>query len=263
MAKVLQHRRGTATEHGNFTGAIGEITYDTTDKRLVAHDGSTKGGIPVAKEAELTSLSNSVVKTVNGIAPTNGNVNVSMSAPVSSVNGMTGAVTVDVGVTSFNGSKGAVTYTAPVTSVNGKTGAVSVDVGVTSFNGSTGAVTYTAPVTSVNGQTGAVTVSTSDSTKIPISGSRGNLAGYESSGTATTINASARDSNQTGSNITVSNGSANTSWTKIVRVTAAVSVTLGSSWKWAGGSAPTIKSGGILVCCWCGSGGIANFVSPS
>ena len=34
------------------------------------------------------------------------------------------------------------------------------DAGVTSFNGSTGAVTYTAPVTSVNGSTGAVTVDT-------------------------------------------------------------------------------------------------------
>lgn len=33
------------------------------------------------------------------------------------------------------------------------------DAGVTSFNGSTGAVTYTAPVTSVNGDTGDVTVS--------------------------------------------------------------------------------------------------------
>ena len=32
------------------------------------------------------------------------------------------------------------------------------DAGVTSFNGSTGAVTYSAPVTSVNGNTGAVTV---------------------------------------------------------------------------------------------------------
>lgn len=32
------------------------------------------------------------------------------------------------------------------------------DAGVTSFNGSTGAVTYSAPVSSVNGQTGAVTV---------------------------------------------------------------------------------------------------------
>ena len=44
-----------------------------------------------------------------------------------------------------------------VTSVNGKTGAVSLDVGVTSFNGSKGAVTYSAPVSSVNGKTGAVT----------------------------------------------------------------------------------------------------------
>ena len=51
-----------------------------------------------------------------------------------------------------------ITFEGGVTSVNGMTGAVTVDVGVTSFNGSTGAVTYTAPVTSVNGMTGAVTI---------------------------------------------------------------------------------------------------------
>lgn len=39
---------------------------------------------------------------------------------------------------------------------------VDSNVGVTSFNGNTGAVTYTAPVTSVNGQTGAVTVTTAN-----------------------------------------------------------------------------------------------------
>ena len=159
--------------------------------------------------------------------------------------------------------KGNYLTSAPVTSVNGQTGAVNINVGVTSFNGSAGAVTYTAPVTSVNGQTGAVTISTTDSTKIPLSGSRGSLAGYETNGSATTISASSADSNQTGSAITVSNGTAGTSWTKIVRVTAAVSVSLGSSWVWQGGSAPTITAGGVLVCCWCGSGGIANFVSPS
>lgn len=37
---------------------------------------------------------------------------------------------IDVGVTSFNGEKGAVTYEAPVTSVNGKTGAVQINVPV-------------------------------------------------------------------------------------------------------------------------------------
>ena len=66
---------------------------------------------------------------------------------VTSVNGKTGAVSLDVGVTSFNGSKGAVTYSAPVSSVNGKTGAVTVDVGVTSVNGKTGAVTVSVPPT--------------------------------------------------------------------------------------------------------------------
>lgn len=99
--------------------------------------------------------------------------------------------------------------------------------------------------------------------KLNVTGSRGVLAGYETPGTDTTISATSKDSSVTGSNVTVSNGSASTSWTKIVSLTAAVTVTLGSSWKWQGGSAPTIAAGGILVCCWCGSSGIASFASPS
>ena len=99
--------------------------------------------------------------------------------------------------------------------------------------------------------------------RILSTGDRGSLAGYETSGTSTTINASSPDSNEVGSAITVSNGSSGTSWTKIVRVTGAVTVTLGSSWVWQGGYAPTIAAGGVLVCCWCGSGGIATFISPS
>ena len=60
MAKVLQHRRGTTAEHSNFTGAAGEITFDTTAKRLVAHDGTTKGGIPVATKQEVEQVANSL-----------------------------------------------------------------------------------------------------------------------------------------------------------------------------------------------------------
>lgn len=109
-------------------------------------------------------------------------------------------------------------------------------------------------------------VSVTDSSKIAISGSRGSLAGYQSvyqySGSIT-IDQSSSDSIQSAYAITVSNGTSGTSWTKIVRVTSAVTVTLGSSWKWQGGSVPTIVSGGILVCCWCGNGGVATFVSPS
>ena len=118
---------------------------------------------------------------------------------------------------------------------------------------------------SVNGATpdsnGNVTVDLSG--RVAVSGARGTLAGYEASGGSTTINASSPDANEVSSNITVSNATSGTTWTKIVRVTAEVTVTLGDAWVWQGGSAPTIAAGGVLVCCWCGSGGIAQFVSPS
>ena len=56
MAKALQRRRGTTEEHKSFTGLEGEFTYDTTEKRVVAHDGKTKGGVPMAKESEIDDV---------------------------------------------------------------------------------------------------------------------------------------------------------------------------------------------------------------
>ena len=47
MAKQVQLRRGDASEHETFTGAIGELTYVSDDKTLRIHDGSTAGGINV------------------------------------------------------------------------------------------------------------------------------------------------------------------------------------------------------------------------
>ena len=93
------------------------------------------------------------------------------------------------------------------------------------------------------------------------SGSRGLVAGYETSGTETTINANSPDSNEVNSDVTVANGSVGTAWTKVVRIAANVTVTLSPAWEWAGHEAPTISAGGILVLCWCGNGGVANFVS--
>ena len=51
MAKRLQLRQGTTTEHNTFTGAVGEVTVDTTKDTLVVHDGVTVGGHPVASKA--------------------------------------------------------------------------------------------------------------------------------------------------------------------------------------------------------------------
>jgi len=44
MATQVQFRRGTTTQNNAFTGAIGEITYDTEIETLRLHDGSTPGG---------------------------------------------------------------------------------------------------------------------------------------------------------------------------------------------------------------------------
>ena len=70
MAIEVRHRRGTGTEHTTFTGASAEITVDTTDDRLVVHDGVTAGGHPVAKEDEMLKLSGG---TMTGDIDMNGN----------------------------------------------------------------------------------------------------------------------------------------------------------------------------------------------
>ncbi len=53
MSKQIQIRRGSATEHEDFTGALGEVTMDTTNKTLRVHDGETAGGIAMAKQSDL------------------------------------------------------------------------------------------------------------------------------------------------------------------------------------------------------------------
>jgi len=53
MSRQIQIRRGTAAEHTTFTGAIGEITMDTTNNTLRVHDGTTAGGTPLAKQSEI------------------------------------------------------------------------------------------------------------------------------------------------------------------------------------------------------------------
>lgn len=55
MARQVQLRRGTTAEHSTFTGAVGEVTVDTDKDVVVVHDGSTAGGVPLLKSADLTA----------------------------------------------------------------------------------------------------------------------------------------------------------------------------------------------------------------
>ena len=49
MSKLLQLRGGTTAEHATFTGALREVTVDTTKDTLVIHDGATVGGFPLPR----------------------------------------------------------------------------------------------------------------------------------------------------------------------------------------------------------------------
>lgn len=98
------------------------------------------------------------------------------------------------------------------------------------------------------------------STLIPKSGDRGAIAGYESSTAGNTVNDTSADSQAFSANIAVNNGTQGKAWTKVVYMYNG-DVYLGSSWKWAGGSAPTLKYPGVLVCHWNNNGGIANYIA--
>lgn len=55
MAKILQIRRGTTAQNDNFTGMLGEITFDTQTNTLRVHDGVKLGGYPVSQTTGATS----------------------------------------------------------------------------------------------------------------------------------------------------------------------------------------------------------------
>jgi hypothetical protein len=52
MSTAVQLRRGTTSQHSSFTGAVGEVTVDTTKDTVVVHDGTTVGGHPLVKESD-------------------------------------------------------------------------------------------------------------------------------------------------------------------------------------------------------------------
>lgn len=96
--------------------------------------------------------------------------------------------------------------------------------------------------------------------KIPKTGNRGALAGYSTSTSGTVVNESAKDSQYTGSAVTVKNGASGQTWTKVVKMSAGT-ITLESNWTWVDGEAPELKYPCLLVCHWNQDKGIAGIVT--
>lgn len=106
-----------------------------------------------------------------------------------------------------------------------------------------------------------------DGAKVSKSGSRGTLSGYSvpsvTSGAVSITGESNDDVVVTSAvDVSVTNGSASQSWTKTVTLqNESATVTLGDSWTWVGGEAPTISANSIVVLKWTGSFGLASLVS--
>ena len=52
MARELQLRGGTSSEHESFTGKSREVTIDTDKNTIIVHDNKKAGGYAMAKAAD-------------------------------------------------------------------------------------------------------------------------------------------------------------------------------------------------------------------
>lgn len=99
MPKQVRLRRGTTAQHATFTGADGEVTFDTTKKVLVVHDGVTAGGKAIEGYVKLDLGDPLVVQEIKSAVYITGadedHVALSVTHPVF-VNEFTAGVSCDV-----------------------------------------------------------------------------------------------------------------------------------------------------------------------
>ena len=81
MPTQVQFRRGTTTQNDNFTGAVGEISVDTTLDTIRVHDGSTGGGHRLAKYSDISAGDITAVVAGTGLSggATSGSATVNLS----------------------------------------------------------------------------------------------------------------------------------------------------------------------------------------
>jgi len=82
MATEIKLRRGTKAQHDDgsgFTGALGEVTVDTTDDTLRVHDGSLKGGHVIAKLSDVEASDTLSELLAKGNATSGTNLQISPS----------------------------------------------------------------------------------------------------------------------------------------------------------------------------------------
>jgi hypothetical protein len=142
MAKVVQRRRGTTSEHSSFVGLVGEITVNTTTKTAVVHDGTTAGGFALAR-SDGTNLSTSA-GTISGSSLVGNSIGIGQlnvtdgtAGQVLSTDGSANLSFINVGLTSLGITDGTA---GQVLSTNGSGTFSFINVGLTSLGITDGTV---------------------------------------------------------------------------------------------------------------------------
>lgn len=90
MSTQVQYRRGTTAENDAFTGALAEITVDTTVGSLRVHNGVSAGGSKMATEAYVTSA----IGALSANSITNGTSSVAVIASGGNIRANVGGATI-------------------------------------------------------------------------------------------------------------------------------------------------------------------------
>jgi hypothetical protein len=67
MATQVQLRRGNAAQNDAFTGAVAEITADTTENTIRIHDGSTAGGTALLSTTSVARLRGNIIPATDNV----------------------------------------------------------------------------------------------------------------------------------------------------------------------------------------------------
>ena len=121
MAKQVQFRRGTTSQHSTFTGAVGEVTVDTDKDVAVVHDGSTAGGFPLARQ--LSDLGVTATSTeLNYVDGVTSDIQTQLDAKMAPTYTGDVDITGELIVDSYNETYGAVTSSSNATTVDCEAG---------------------------------------------------------------------------------------------------------------------------------------------
>lgn len=94
--KQVQRRKGTTADMAVFTGALAEITVDTTKKTAVVHDGATPGGFPLARASDVAATNANVTTAQNAANAAQATANTAVA------NAATAQTQANLGVTKAN-----------------------------------------------------------------------------------------------------------------------------------------------------------------